>query len=185
MYQFQEKDIQVKMQKALDSLNYNVGSVRTGRASSNFLDSIKVESYGSMMSVKELATVSISGNDTLSVQAFDASTAPSIAKAIREASLGVNPIQEGSVIRIVLPKMTEERRKELVKLVEKYGEDSKVVVRNIRRNINDEIKAAEKNKEISKDDAKRFEDIVQKVTDNTMKSLELIVKNKGEEIMKV
>ena len=185
MYKFEEKDIQLKMQKAIESLNHNVGSVRTGRASTAFLENVRVESYGSRVSIKEVATISVTGNDALSIQAFDSSMTAAIVKAIREAELGVNPVHEGSIIKIVLPRMTEERRKELAKVIEKYGEDSKVAIRNIRRSFNDGIKDAEKNKEISKDDAKRFEDSVQKVTDNTIKQLESLVKTKSEEIMKV
>lgn len=185
MYEFKENDVKQRMQKALDALMHNLNSVRTGRASSGFLDNVKVNAYDSWVSIKEVATVTVSGNDTLIVQPFSSDMLASISKGIVDADLGVNPAQDGGTIRVKLPKMTEERRKELVKIVEKDGEDVKIGIRNIRRDFNDDIKNAEKEKEIAKDDAKRYEDAVQKITDTTIKQVEMLVKNKSEDVMKI
>jgi len=185
MYSFSKKDIEERMQKAFSAFENNTTSVRSGRANPAFLENVRVEIYGQKLQLKEVASVSILDNFTLSVKPFDASSASIINKAIQEAGLGVNPIQENGIIRIPLPKMTEDRRKELAKLIEKYGEDSKISLRNIRRDENDKIKKAEKDKDISEDEMKRSEIEVQKTLEVFTKKIEELVKKKSEEILKV
>ncbi len=185
MYQFNKKQIEEHFTKCVDALKNHLGSLRTGRANPAFLDDIRVDVYGSKMKIKEIANVNVLDNFTLAVKPFDSSSLGQIAKGIQESGLGLNPIQDATLIRVPLPQITEERRKELAKISEKYGEEGKIAVRNVRRDENDKIKKAHKDKEISEDDLKKFEADVQKITDLSIKSIDEAVKVKIAEIMKV
>ncbi|QED23073.1 ribosome recycling factor [Candidatus Deianiraea vastatrix] len=185
MYNFNKKEVENRMQKALDAFENHLGSVRSGRASPAFLESVLVEIYGQKMRLKEVASISVVDNFTLSVKPFDSSSASVINKEIQDAGLGVNPILESGIIRVPLPKMTEDRRKEMVKICEKYAEDSKIAIRNIRRDENDKTKKAEKDKEISKDEMERNEADVQKITDMFIKKIEDSLDRKSKEILHI
>lgn len=180
-----KKDLIDKMDKALAILNKELSGLRTGRASINLLDPVVAEVYGSRMPLSQLATIGTPDATTITVQVWDKAMVKTVEKAIADANLGVNPSSDGQIIRISMPPLSEERRKELVKLAQKYGESSKVVMRNIRRDGMDVLKSMEKSNSISKDDMQNFSDEVQKITDDHTKKIDDIVKNKEQEIMKV
>jgi ribosome recycling factor len=171
-----------KMNKSISSLNHELSGLRTGRASTNLLDPVQVEAYGSRMPISQAATVTITDSRTLSVQVWDASLAKSIEKAIVDANLGVSVISSGSVLRVITPILSEERRKELAKLAGKYGESAKVSIRNIRRDGMESLKKAEKDTEISKDEHHFISDEIQKLTDNYVVKIDSIVETKEKEI---
>lgn len=160
-------------------------SISTGRATPNLLDNVKAEVYGSLMPLSQLATVSVSDSSTLSIQVWDKNNLRAVEKGIINSNLGFNPLVDGMVMRINIPKLSEERRKELGKLAKKYGEDKKVVVRNIRRDILDEFKRNEKEIGASKDQIHSFNDIVQKITDEFVAKIDELVSLKEKDIMKV
>ena len=172
-----------KMEETLNSLKRDMDSISTGRANPNLLDSIKVEVYGSLMPIAQLANISVPEATTLAIQAWDKDSVKPIEKAILNANLGFNPMSEGTTIRIAIPKLSEERRKELAKLAKKYGEDKKVALRNIRRDILDEFKKNEK--EFGKDQIHGFSDVVQKITDDFVAKTDEIVANKEKDLMKI
>ena len=171
-----------KMNKSISSLNHELSGLRTGRASTNLLDPVQVEAYGSRMPISQVATVTITDSRTLSVQVWDASLAKSVEKAIVDANLGVSVISSGSVLRVVTPILSEERRKELAKLAGKYGEGAKVSIRNIRRDGMEILKKAEKDTAISKDEHHSISDEIQKLTDNYVVKIDSIVETKEKEI---
>lgn len=185
MYEFKNKDLESKMNKTFENFQRELSSLRTGRANPAFLDDVRVDLYGSKMKIKEIATVNILDNFTLAVKPFDMSSIGQISRGILESGLGVNPIQEATIVRVPLPQMTEDRRKEMVKICEKYGEESKVSLRNLRRDENDKIKKAQKDKDISEDDARKFETEVQKILDIFSKKIDEAIKVKSVEILKV
>ncbi len=185
MYEFKKKDLEDKMNKSLEAFQRELGAVRTGRATPAFLDEVRVEVYGSKIKIKEIATVNVVDNFTLSVKPFDMSSLTQICKEIQDAGLGVTPIQDASIIRVPLPSMNEERRKELVKICEKDLESAKIALRNIRRDENDKIEKAQKDKFISEDDMKKFKTEVQKSIDSFTKKLDEALKAKSAEILKV
>lgn len=185
MYIFDEKEIESRMSKSFEAFEHHLGSIRTGRASSAFLEDVRIEVYDSKMSLKELANISILDNFTLSVRPWDTNLTNQIGRAIQEAGLGVNPIVESAIIRVPLPKMTEDRRKEMVKIAHNYGEETKVALRNIRHDENHRIEKAEKDKEISEDDMHRFREKVQKIIDQFTKKVDESVKRKSSEIMDI
>ncbi|GDX36273.1 ribosome-recycling factor [Alphaproteobacteria bacterium] len=172
-----------KMDETIQSLKRDMDSISTGRANPNLLDAIRVEIYGSMMPISQLANISVPEATTLLIQAWDKESVKSIEKAILNANLGFNPMSEGTTIRIAIPKLSEERRKDLAKLAKKYGEDKKVALRNIRRDILDEFKKNEK--ELGKDQAHSFNDIVQKITDEFVTKVDEMVTLKEKDLMKV
>ena len=172
-----------KMDETIQSLKRDMDSISTGRANPNLLDAIRVEVYGSMMPISQLANISVPEATTLLIQAWDKESVKSIEKAILNANLGFNPMSEGTTIRIAIPKLSEERRKDLAKLAKKYGEDKKVALRNIRRDILDEFKKNEK--ELGKDQAHGFSDIVQKITDEFVTKVDEMVILKEKDLMKV
>lgn len=174
-----------KMHKALSNLNESLASLRAGRANPHVLDKVSVDYYGTMTPVNQMATISTPDPRSITVQPFDPSTISSIEKAIIASDLGFNPSNDGKVIRISVPQLTEERRKELVKLTKKYGEECKVAVRNIRRKALAELKDAEKNGDITEDDLKDGEKEIQKVTDDGVKNVDKILAEKEEEILAV
>jgi ribosome recycling factor len=180
---YNKADIERRMHGALDSLKSDLSGLRTGRANTSLLDPIQVEVYGAMMPLNQVATVSAPEPRLLSVQVWDKSNMTPVEKAIRSAGLGINPIVDGQNIRLPIPDMTEERRKELVKLAHQYAEKAKIAVRNVRRDGNDDLKADEKKKEISEDDRKRLETEVQKLTDGLIADIDNALAAKEKEIL--
>jgi ribosome recycling factor len=171
-----------RMNKSIASLNHELSGLRTGRASTNLLDPVQVEAYGSRMPISQLGTVTIGDSRTLSVQVWDASLAKAIEKAIADANLGVSVVASASVLRVIVPILSEERRKELAKLAGKYGENSKVSIRNVRRDGMEILKKAEKDSAISKDEHHSISEEVQKLTDNYVTKIDAIIEAKEKEI---
>ena len=180
---YSKADIQRRMQGAVESLRHDLSGLRTGRASTSLLDPVVVEVYGSHMPINQVATVSTPEPRMLTVQVWDRSNVGPVEKAIRSAGLGLNPITEGQNIRLPIPDLTEERRKELAKLAGQYSEKAKIAVRNIRRDGMDMLKTDEKKNEISEDERKRLETEVQKLTDDTVSELDSIAAAKEKEIL--
>lgn len=180
---YNKADIERRMHGAVDSLKHDLGGLRTGRANTALLDPVTVEVYGSNMPLNQVATVSAPEPRLLSVQVWDKSNVTPVEKAIRNAGLGINPIVDGNNIRLPIPDMTEERRKELAKLAHSYAEKAKIAARNVRRDGNDDLKTDEKKKEISEDDRKRLEAEVQKMTDATIAEIDSALAAKEKEIL--
>ena len=174
-----------KMATTLEALRVESARVRTGRASTSLVGNIRVDYYGTMTPLNQLATINVPEPQLLVVQPYDGGALGNIEKAIQAAELGLNPANDGKVIRVPVPPLTEERRKEMVKLVKKMGEEHKVSIRNIRREINDDIKSEEKDKNISEDDLRKGQGEVQKVTDDFIAHVDKLISVKEEEILKV
>ncbi len=173
-----------RMKSAIETLKKEFGTIRTGRANPALLDRVEVEYYGTATPLKSLANVTVTDARTLTLQVFDKSALKEVEKAIVSSGLGLTPNVDGTIIRIVIPALTEERRKELTKVVRKYAEEARVAVRNVRRDAMDEIKK-QKGKEISEDDAKRQEESLQKLTDKNVKEIDDMTKQKEAEVMEV
>ena len=171
------------MEKTISALTKDLNSVSTGRASPNLLDTVRVEAYGNFVPLNQIANVSVPDASTISIQPWDKSMVNPINKAIMDANLGFTPKIDGTILRINIPKLTEERRKELVKLVKKYGEDKKVSVRNDRRDAMDEIKKQKTS--VSEDEVKRANDKIQTLTDEYTKKIDDMVAEKEKEILKI
>ena len=180
---YDKTDIQRRMTGALESLKHDLAGLRTGRASTALLDPIQVEVYGANMPISQVATVSVPEPRLISVQVWDRSNVTPVEKAIRNAGLGINPIVDGQTIRLPIPDLTEERRKELAKLAGEYGEKAKIAIRNVRRDGMEALKEDEKKKDISEDERKRAEDDVQKATDKQVAEVDSIAAAKEKEIM--
>jgi ribosome recycling factor len=180
---YDKADLQRRMHGAVEALKHDLGGLRTGRANTALLDPVHVEVYGSNMPLNQVATVSAPEPRMLSVQVWDRSNVGPVEKAIRNASLGINPVVDGQTIRLPIPDMTEERRKELSKLAHQYAEKAKVAVRNVRRDGNDALKQDEKKHEISEDERKRRETEVQKLTDDTIAEIDQVLASKDKEIL--
>jgi ribosome recycling factor len=180
---YDKADLERRMKGAVDSLKSDLGGLRTGRANVSLLDPVTVEVYGSNMPLNQVATVSAPEPRLLSVQVWDKSNVTPVEKAIRNAGLGINPVTDGNNIRLPIPDMTEERRKELVKLAATYGEKAKIAVRNVRRDGNDALKTDENKKEIGEDERKRGEAEVQKLTDAAVSEIDTVMATKEKEIM--
>ena len=178
-----KSDLQRRMHGAVEALRHDLGGLRTGRASTALLDPIHVEVYGSNMPLNQVATVSVPEARMLTVQVWDRSNVQPVEKAIRSAGLGLNPITDGQLIRLPIPDLTEERRKELAKLVGQYAEKAKIAVRNVRRDGMDHLKQDEKKHQISEDEHKRLEQDVQKLTDDTIKEIDELAQSKEKEIL--
>ena len=176
-------DLKRRMHGAVDALKHDLGGLRTGRASTALLDPVHVEVYGQNMALNQLATVSVPEPRMLSVQVWDRSNVGPVEKAIRSAGLGLNPITDGQMVRLPIPELTEERRKELAKLIGQYAEKARVAVRNVRRDGMDHLKQDEKKHEISEDERKRLEHDVQKMTDDTIKEIDDAAAAKEKEIL--
>ncbi len=183
MAAYDKADIERRMKGAVESLRSDLAGLRTGRANTSLLDPIVVEVYGSNMPLNQVATVSAPEPRLLSVQVWDKSNMTPVEKAIRNAGLGINPIVDGQNIRLPIPDMTEERRKELVKLAHQYGEKAKIAVRNVRRDGMDALKTDENKKVISEDDRKRSETDVQKLTDASVSDIDTVMASKEKEIL--
>ncbi|MBF0461270.1 MAG: ribosome recycling factor [Magnetococcales bacterium] len=174
-----------RMKKCLAALKEELSTVRTGRASGSLLDHILVDVYGSPTPLNQVASINVPESRMLTVQPWDKKTLKSIEKAIRESDLGLNPLSDGTLLRIPLPELTEERRKSLVKLIQKYGEQAKVALRNVRRDALEQIKKLEKNKEISKDDLHVWEKKVQEQTDLYVKEVDDTLVHKEADILQI
>lgn len=176
------KDAEERMEKGVDALRREYATIRAGRATPSILDKVVVDYYGTPTPINQLANISVPEPRMLVVQAWDKSVLPAIEKAILKSDLGLNPSSDGTVIRLIIPQLTAERRLELVKLVKKEAEDARVAVRNVRRDVNDKLK---KMKEVSEDEIKRAQDDVQKITDKIIKEIEKVMENKESELTEV
>jgi ribosome recycling factor len=174
-----------RMMKSLESLKANLGKIRTGRAHAGILDHIQVEYYGSPVPLSQVANINLVDARTISVQVWEKHMAGPVERAIRDSDLGLNPISMGENIRVPMPALTEERRRDLTKVVRNEGEDAKVAVRNLRRDANDSLKKLVKDKDISEDDERRMQDEVQKLTDKHVTEIDKLVAQKEAEIMTV
>ena len=174
-----------RMDKAIGALKDEFGSLRTGRASASLLDQVHVDAYGSSMPLTQVGAVSVPEPRSIMVNVWDKGLVVSVEKAIRNAGLGLNPVVDGQNLRVPIPPLTEERRKDLAKLAGKYAEQQRVAVRNVRREANDDLKKAEKDAVISQDEQKRMEGEVQKITDEAIKRVDEALKTKEHEIMQV
>ncbi len=176
---------EAKMARSLEVLKTDLQKIRTGRAHPGILDQVQVEYYGSMVPISQVANVSLLDSRTISVQPWEKALGPKIEKAIRESDLGLNPSSQGDLIRVPTPALTEERRKELTKVVRHEGEDAKVAVRNLRRDANEHARKLSKDKEISEDDERRSLDELQKLTDRTVAEIDRMIAAKETEILAV
>ena len=179
------KNFEKKMEETLSSLQKDLSTIRTGRAHSSMLDLVKVEVYGQNMPINQIGTVSVSDPQTITVQIWDANNVKFCEKALRESELNLNPIVDGQILRIPVPKLSEERRKELSKIVGQQSEKIKISIRNIRRNGMDFLKNEEKEKKISEDENKKLSNELQKMTDDFIKKIDFKIKEKEQEILKV
>ena len=179
------KSFEKKMEDSIISLNKDLSTIRTGRAHSSMLDLVKVEVYGQSMPINQVATISVSDPQTLSIQVWDVNNVKFCEKAIRESDLNLNPIVDGQLLRIPVPKLNEDRRKELSKIVSQQSEKIKVSIRNIRRSGMDFLKQEEKSGNISEDESKKLSNDLQKITDNFVKKVDIKIREKEEEILKI
>ena len=183
MAKYDKSDIERRMQGAVESLKGDLVGLRTGRANTSLLDPVVVEVYGSMMPLNQVATVSAPEPRMLSVQVWDKANVSAVEKGIAHANLGLNPMQDGQTLRIPMPDLTEERRRELAKLAGKYAENAKIAIRNVRRDGMEALKEDEKKKEVSEDERKRGEDEVQKLTDKYVAECDTVAAQKEKEIL--
>jgi|SRR5690554_216293 len=179
------KDAKTRMDKSLDALRNELAKIRSGKATTALLDGIKVDYYGTLTPINQTGNLTVLDAHTLSYTPWDKSILSAVDKAILEANIGLNPVSDGTNLKIPIPPLTEERRKDLVKLVKKFGEDFKVAVRNIRRDANDHLKREQKEKKLSEDSLKDAEERIQKLTDEHIKNIDEILKHKEKEIMEV
>ena len=180
---YDKADLQRRMHGAVEALKHDLQGLRTGRASTSLLEPVHVEVYGANMPLNQVATISAPEPRMLSVQVWDRSNVGPVEKAIRSAGLGLNPISEGQTLRLPIPDLTEERRKELAKLTHQYAEKARIAARNVRRDGMDSLKQDEKKHEISEDERKRLEAEVQKITDETIKEIDAAAAAKEKEIL--
>ena len=180
-----KKNAEQKMLKSIEAFKVELSKIRTGRAHPGILDQVQVEYYGSMVPLSQVANVSLQDARTISVQPWENGMGAKIEKAIRESDLGLNPSSQGDLIRVPMPPLTEERRKELTKVVKSAGEDTKIAVRNLRRDANEHAKRLLKDKEITEDDDRRSQDEIQKLTDKTITEIDKLVQAKEAEVLAV
>lgn len=180
-----KQNLQAKMDQSIGAFKNNLGKIRTGRANPALLDSVQVDYYGSMVPLSQVANLSLLDSRTVSVQPWEKGMGAKIEKAIRDSDLGLNPSSMGDLIRVPMPVMTEERRRELTKLVRSEGENAKIAIRNLRRDSNEAVKKLVKDKEASEDDQKRSEADIQKVTDKHIAEVDRLVASKEQDIMAV
>jgi len=183
--EFNEKNFSNKMDKSIQALKKDISTLRTGRANTSMLDTIKVDVYGQLMPIGQLATVSVPEARLISIQVWDKANINLIESAIQKSELGINPQTDGQMIRLRIPDLTEERRKELIKVLKNMGEKGKVSIRNIRREANEELKKKLKDKIISEDQNKNFEKNIQKLTDTNIENIEKILNGKEKEIIQI
>ena len=183
--EFNEKNYSNKMDKSIQSLKKDISTLRTGRANVNMLDTIKIDVYGQLMPIEQLGTISVPEARLISIQVWDKSNTSLIESAIQKSELGINPQIDGQIIRLRIPDLTEERRKDLIKILKNMGEKSRVSIRNIRREANEELKKKQKDKTISEDQSKNYEKNIQKLTDNNIENIEKILSIKEKEIIQI
>ena len=183
--EFNEKNYSLKMDKSIQSFQKDISTLRTGRANANMLDTIKVDVYGQLMPIEQLATISVPEARLISIQVWDKANISLIDSTLQKSELGINPQIDGQIIRLRIPDLTEERRKDLIKRLKNMGEKSKVAIRNIRREANEELKKKLKEKLISEDQNKSFEKNIQKITDLSIQNLEKIQIEKEKEISQI
>ena len=183
--EFNEKNYSSKMEKTIQSLKKDISTLRTGRANTSMLDTIKVDVYGQLMPINQLATVSVPEARLISIQVWDKSNTSLIEAAIQKSELGINPQIDGQMIRLRIPDLTEERRQDLIKVLKNMGEKSKISVRNIRREANEQLKNELKDKKTSEDESKNFEKNIQKLTDQNIENIEKILAEKEKEISQI
>ena len=183
--EFNEKNYSNKMDKSIQSLKKDISTLRTGRANVNMLDTIKIDVYGQLMPIEQLGTVSVPEARLISIQVWDKSNISIIESAIQKSELGINPQIDGQIIRLRIPDLTEERRKDLIKILKNMGEKSRVSIRNIRREANEELKKRQKDKTISEDQSKNYEKNIQKLTDTNIENIEKILSIKEKEIIQI
>ncbi|MDF1612328.1 MAG: ribosome recycling factor [Stygiobacter sp.] len=181
----QIKDAKQRMDKTIEAFRNEIAKIRTGKATTALLDGIKVDYYGTMSPLNQVGNVAVLDAHTIGITPWDKSMVPIIEKAILSSGLGLNPLSDGTNIKIPIPPLTEERRKELVKLVKKFGEDAKIALRNVRRDANEHLKKQEKDKKITEDELKEAEKETQKLTDDHIAKIDEIIKHKEKEIMEV
>lgn len=179
------KDTQHKMEMSIETFKNELHTIRSGKASTALLEHIKVDYYGTPTPLKQAANIIVQDAHTLAITPWDKSLIHAIEKAILQSDLGLNPRNDGQIVRVPIPPLTEERRKELVKNVKKIGEEFKIAIRNVRRDANEHAKKMEKDKKISEDDKKMLEEKIQKMTDDFIKKIDDMIKNKEKEIMEV
>jgi len=185
MIQEHRKKINERMNGAIDSLRKEFSGIRTGRASLGLLDGMAIDYYGTMTPIQQLANLSVPEPRQIVIQPWEQKIIPDIEKTIMKSDLGLTPMNDGKVIRINIPTLTEERRKQLVKVVKKRAEEGKVAIRNIRRDANEDLKKLEKDKHLSEDDAKKEHDEIQKLTDAFIRKIDEVLEHKEKEIMEV
>ena len=182
---FDQKKVKDRMEKTITSFKKEIGTLRTGRANSAMLDNIKADVYGQLMPLNQLATITTPEPRMLSIQVWDATNVNIIDSALKKSDLGINPQIDGQIIRIRIPDLTEERRKEMIKVLKTIGEKAKVSIRNIRRDCNEEIKNLEKEKTLSQDESKSIEKNIQKTTDDYIKNIDDLLSSKEQEIIQI
>ncbi len=183
--EFNENNYSSKMNKSIQSLKKDIATLRTGRANTNMLDTIKVDVYGQLMPIDQVATVSVPEARLISIQVWDKANTVHIESAIQKSELGINPQIDGQIIRLRIPDLTEERRKDLIKVLKNMGEKGKISIRNIRREANEDLKKKLRDKIISEDDNKNFEKNIQKLTDSQIDMIEKILIEKEKEISQI
>ena len=183
--EFNQANYSTKMDKSIKSFKKDISTLRTGRANTSMLDIIKVDCYGQMMPIEQLATVSVPEARLISIQIWDKANITLVESAIQKSDIGINPQVDGQTIRLRIPDLTEERRKDLIKVLKNMGEKSKISIRNIRREANEELKKKLKEKIISEDDNKNFEKNIQKLTDQNIENIEKILTEKEKEIIQI
>jgi ribosome recycling factor len=183
--EFNENNYSLKMNKTIQSFKKDISTLRTGRANASMLDTIKVDVYGQQMPINQVATVSVPEARMISVQVWDQGNVTLVDKSIKESDLGVNPQIDGQIVRIRIPDLTEERRKDLIKVLKSMAEKSKISIRNIRREANEELKKLLNDKKISEDISKSLEKIIQKTTDDSISNIEKVSSEKEKEILQI
>ena len=183
--EFKESNYSLKMDKSISSLKKEISTLRTGRANISMLDMIKVDVYGQLMPINQLATISVPEARLISIQIWDKSNIPLVESAIQKSDLGINPQIDGQMIRLRIPDLTEDRRKELIKILKAMGEKGKIAIRNIRREANEDLKKKLKDKNISEDENKNYEKNIQKLTDKNIENVEKILNEKEKEISRI
>ena len=183
--EFNENSYSIKMDKSIQSLKKDISTLRTGRANTSMLDTIKVDVYGQLMPIEQLATISVPEARLISIQVWDKTNTPLIESTIQKSELGINPQTDGQIIRLRIPDLTEERRKDLIKILKNMGEKGKIAIRNIRREGNEDLKKKLKDKIISEDDNKNFEKNIQKLTDRNIENIDKILADKEKEILQI
>ena len=185
MFEEIKNDLEVRMISSVQSARSEMAGIRAGRASPSMLDSIKVEAYGQKMSINQIGNITTPDARTINIDVWDQANVTLVDKAIRESDLGINPLVEGNLIRLPLPQLTEERRVEFLKMAGKISENTKIAIRNIRRDGIEKVKKLEKDKEIGQDDSKKFQDNIESITTTQINSIDDILKSKEEDLKKI